>query len=201
MLLSHISQAVDLLTEKARLRQAQLDLARRTYVRTLVLDDAPPLDPQLLVDAVEALNLNGHDLASDAHAAQTRRECIALLPKLNLQIRDAAALANSERNPENEHIRDAAQSRLHTLHHELDLANIHLQQATLRAPRLFSQAAQKLLQLPIDTIPSPTDTAKPPLTPETPAPEPTDIESTDIESTNTQPTSQTPTTINEPYAW
>jgi len=70
MLLPHISQAVELLTDKARQRQAHLDRARRNYVRVLVLGDSP-IDPQVLADARRVLESAGYrvSVASSPAAA------------------------------------------------------------------------------------------------------------------------------------
>jgi hypothetical protein len=182
-MLPHISQALDLLNEKARQRRRQLDLARRTYFRALLLDDVPDVTPQSLADAVEQLELSPHDLASDAAAGETHRQCSAQIPLLNRKISRALSAAKQE-NPDwfpgcDPHGQrqwgsfvQTAEETLPNLYRELELLQLRQQQSRQRAPRLFSKEAQAALATPVSDISQSPATESAPNPEPIPAPEP-----------------------------
>jgi len=179
-MLPHISQALDLLNEKARQRRCQLDLARRTYFRALLSDDVSDITPQSLADAVERLELLPRDLASDAAAGETYRQCSAQIPLLNRKISRTLSAAQHEHpdwfpgcDPRGQRqwgsFVQTAEETLPHLYKELETLQLRQQQSRQRAPRLFSKEAQAALATPIpEASPSPATEIAPEPAPVTP---------------------------------
>jgi len=203
-MLPHISQALDLLNEKARQRRCQLDLARRTYFRALLSDDVSDITPQSLADAVERLELLPRDLASDAAAGETYRQCSAQIPLLNRKISRTLSAAQHEHpdwfpgcDPRGQRqwgsFVQTAEETLPHLYKELETLQLRQQQSRQRAPRLFSKDAQAALATPI------TDALQSPATESAPNPEPIPAPAHEIapEPATVTPTVTVPTPIPE----